>query len=262
MDADTPAVRSVLTLTRLLSYQAAGLPAPPWLALGLPPRCVRPCAQHKVEVDDCAQQRGEEAPHRDEPGRIEEVGRGKGQQRQNTEDLHHSVRGQNRAEGGRHQVQRHRRRGKEMRRDVLDVLADRPRDDRKGDQDVQQVRAHRDAGRDEHEQRSPAPPRRFHQQHGHGHVDRPQHMGEEGIHMGHHRVELRRLVAEGQPDHAFAQLLDREQQRDRGERQFARATRRLQRQRAEPEQDGPRREARRGREAHSVHAMKRPSRAA
>ena len=37
VDADTPVVRLVSILTRLLSYQAVGLPAPqtPWLALGL-----------------------------------------------------------------------------------------------------------------------------------------------------------------------------------------------------------------------------------
>ena len=36
-----------------------------------------------------------------------------------------------------------------MRRDVLDVLTNRPRDDRKSDQDIQQVRAHRATGRNE-----------------------------------------------------------------------------------------------------------------
>ena len=208
--------------------------------------------KYEVEVDDRAQQRCEEAPHRDEPGRIENIGSGEGHERQDAEGLYRSVRGQEQAQGDRQQVQRHRCRREEMRRNVLDVVPDRPRDNGIGDQDVKQVPAHRNAGGDEPEQCSPAPTRRFHQQDGNGHVDRPQHVGEKGIHVGHDRIEQWRL-AKGQPDHAFAQLLDREQQRNGSERQFARATRRPQRQRADPEQDCARREARRCREAHSVH---------
>jgi hypothetical protein len=39
--------------------------------------------------------------------------------------------------------------------------------------------------------------------------------------MRHRRIQQWHVSAEGQPDHTFDQLLDREQERDRSEGQFA-----------------------------------------
>lgn len=55
----------------------------------------------EVAIDDRAQQRGEDAPYRDEPGHIEPMGRGKGQHGQNAEDLHCLMRRQQQTDGGR-----------------------------------------------------------------------------------------------------------------------------------------------------------------
>ena len=75
-------------------------------------------------------------------------------------------------------------------------------------------------------------------------------MREEFINMRHDRVELWYLILKREPDDAFAQLLDRKQQGDGCKRQLTSATRRLQRQRSEPEEDGTCGETRGGREAH------------
>ena len=55
-----------------------------------------------------------------------------------------------------------------------------------------------------------------------------------------------------QPDHTLDQLLDRKKHGDRGKGQLAWTTRRLQRQRAEPEEDRTCRKTRGGGETHSV----------
>ena len=67
---------------------------------------------------------------------------------------------------------------------------------------------------------SPSPPHRLEDADGQWHVDRPQDVRENGIHVRQRLLETRHVAHQGQPDPAFDQLLHAEQQGDHGEGKF------------------------------------------